>query len=113
MADKRITNAEAVDTYHGKLVNLAVVRVPNADESGIDFKGEVYAYLVERYGLKREKQGKEKYDTPNKSMNEYILDLINEDMQRWYAENTDTKREAVQIKKGVKEVKATILTDAM
>lgn len=93
MADKK-TNADAVKDYHKKLVNLAIVRVPSEDVSGVDFKAEVFKYLCERYGEKKD-------GVPNKSMNEYILDLINADMKNWYDSNG--KSNITTLAKGVKD----------
>lgn len=104
MADKK-TNADAVKDYHKKLVNLAVVRVPSEEVSGIDFKAEVTKYLCDRYGEKKD-------GVPNKSMNEYILDLINVDLQKWYgasgkaaSENQPHEKRNVVLVKGVKDLK--------
>ena len=89
------TNAEAVKDYHKKLVNLAVIRVPSKEVSGIDFKAEVMNYLCDRYGEKRE-------GVSNKPMNEYILDLINADIQKWYEKN---EKRNIMLVKGVKNSK--------
>lgn len=98
MADKK-TNADAVKDYHKKLVNLAIVRVPatHVDDDKVKsiYKDSVVAYLNERYA-------------GQKSMNEYLLELIEQDMNTWYESQSRTER--ITFAKGVKDFKS--ITDA-
>lgn len=98
MAEERKTNKDAVKDYHKKLVNLAIIRVPSADKEGneLNYKDSVVQYLCERYGEKKE-------GTPEKSMNEYLLDLIEQDMNEWYESQGRTDR--ITFARGVKDLK--------
>jgi len=91
---KNKSNAEAVADYHKKLVNLATVRVPSPDLCGYDYKEEINKYLKQRYGVSE--NGKQL-----KSMNEYILDLIEKDINEWHGQ----EQKAFLFKKGIKETK--------
>lgn len=81
--DKK-TNASAVRDYHKKLTTLATVRVPSVEVIGVDIRSRVQYYLAERYGVKDN-------GALVKSMNEYILDLIQKDMGDWYEDKDDVR----------------------
>lgn len=91
MTDKKKANNKAVQTYHKKLTNLAIIRVPTTDREGnyLEYKKAVAGYIEERYG--------------KKSMNEYLLDLIQNDMNQWYEAQGNSKR--ISFAKGVKDLK--------
>ena len=58
----------AVDKYHKKLTNI-IVRIPSKEACGVDYKEQINEYLK-----KSAKNGEKP-----KSMNEYILSLIEKD----------------------------------
>lgn len=69
MAEKKLkTNKEAVTDYHKKLTNI-IIRIPSKEACGIDYKEQINEYL----------KANAKNGEKPKSMNEYILDLIEKD----------------------------------
>ena len=60
---------KAVADYHEKLTNI-IVRIPSKQACGVDYKELIKSYLK----IEAEKTGEKP-----KSMNEYILDLIEKD----------------------------------
>ena len=91
MAEKK-ANRDSVRDYSKKMSIMVTVRVPNPETCGVDYKAMINDYLMERYGATE--NGKQ-----IKSLNEYILNLIEDDMNQWYG------KEVIAIKKGLKDVK--------
>lgn len=78
MSDQKLTNTDAVRKYHKQISNMATIRVPAANaELGIPDYKKMITEHAESLGL---------------SMNNYILSLIEKDMN-------------IQIIKGIKEAK--------